>query len=229
MTTKPTILVVEDEEDLRNIIIYNFEREGYTAIGVETGEQGIEQATKLIPDLIILDLMLPGINGMDVCKHLKSTKETQAISIIMVSAKGEEADIVSGLELGADDYVTKPFSTRILLARARAILRRTQQTDDEDQTIITINSLIIDSRKHQVSIDNKPAELTKSEFSILQFLASHRSWVFTRYQIVNAIRGDNYIVTERAIDVQIAGLRKKLGDYSNFIETVRGIGYRFKE
>jgi len=228
MTNKPTILVVEDEEDLRNIIIYNLKREGYQVTGVETGEQGLGQANALVPDLIILDLMLPGINGLDVCRQIKQDSNTRGIPIIMVSAKGEEADIVSGLELGADDYVPKPFSPSILLARVRAVLRRSKQAE-EDGLKITIDGLIIDSKKFQLSIDGVPEKLTKSEFSILYFLASHRGWVFTRYQIVDAIRGEQYVVTERAIDVQIAGLRKKLGGHAALIETVRGVGYRFKE
>lgn len=229
MTKKPSILVVEDEEDLRDIIIYNLEREGYQAVGVETGEQGLEQAIALKPDLIILDLMLPGMNGMDVCRHIRQDGNTQAIPIIMVSAKGEEADIVSGLELGADDYVTKPFSPRILLARVRSVFRRSKQVDVVDVSLLKIEGLTIDTNKFQLTIDNAPIELTKSEFGILHFLASHRGWVFTRYQIVDAIRGDKYVVTERAIDVQIAGLRKKLNVKADLIETVRGVGYRFKE
>ena len=229
MTSTPTILVVEDEEDLRDIITYNLDREGYKTIGVETGEQGLEQAIKLNPDLIILDLMLPGMNGLDVCRQIKQNDNTQAISIIIVSAKGEEADIVSGLELGADDYVAKPFSPRILLARVRASLRRMKQGDKEDISNLSIDGLMIDEKKFQLSIDGVPIVLTKSEFSILHYLASHRGWVFTRYQIVDAIRGDKYVVTERAIDVQVAGLRKKLGSHAKLIETVRGVGYRFKE
>lgn len=229
MVKKPTILVVEDETDLRDIIIYNLERDGYQTVGVETGEQGLEQAIALKPDLMILDIMLPGMNGMDVCRQIKQGSHTQAIPIIIVSAKGEEADIVIGLELGAEDYVTKPFSPRILLARVGAVLRRSKQEDKQDVTTLHIDGLTIDTKKFQLSIDNTPVDLTKSEFGILHFLASHRGWVFTRYQIVDAIRGDKYIVTERAIDVQIAGLRKKLDDYAGLIETVRGVGYRFKE
>ena len=229
MTNKSTILVVEDEEDLREIIIYNLDREGYQTIGVETGEQGLEQAIALKPDLMILDLMLPGMNGIDVCKQLKQDKNTQPIPIIIVSAKGEESDIVSGLELGADDYLTKPFSPRILLARIRTVLRRQKKTDKTDLSVLHVDGLTIDNKKFQLSIDGSPVELTKSEFGILYFLASHRGWVFTRYQIVNAIRGDKYVVTERAIDVQITGLRKKMGSHAKLIETVRGVGYRFKE
>ena len=228
-----TILVVEDEEDLREIIIYNLKREGYVANGVESGEQGLEMTVEQQPDLVILDLMLPGMNGLDVCRKIKQNEQTKSIPVIFVSAKGEESDIVTGLELGADDYVTKPFSPRILLARIRTVLRRYQPGEDlgktDNESVITINNMIIDSKKFQLSISNQPVELTKTEFNILFFLANHRGWVFTRYQIVDATRGDQYVVTERAIDVQIAGLRKKLGLDSVLIETVRGVGYRFKE
>ena len=229
MSDKKTILVVEDEEDLRDIVIYNLERDGYKTVGVESGEEGLERAIALRPDLVILDLMLPGMNGMDVCRQLKQADDTKAIPIIMASAKGEEADIVSGLELGADDYVTKPFSPRILLARVRSVLRRSQESSKQDASSLQIDGLKIDTKKFQLSIDDATVDLTKSEFGILHFLASHRGWVFTRYQIVDAIRGEKYVVTERAIDVQIAGLRKKLGSHADLIETVRGVGYRFKE
>ena len=229
MTNKSTILVIEDEEDLRDILIYNLDREGYKTIGVESGEEGLERAIALKPDLIILDLMLPGLNGMDVCRQLKQADDTKDIPIIMASAKGEEADIVSGLELGADDYVTKPFSPRILLARVRSILRRSKRSSSEDVSAVQIDGMKIDTKKFQLSIEDERIDLTKSEFGILHFLASHRGWVFTRYQIVDAIRGEKYVVTERAIDVQIAGLRKKLGKCADLIETVRGVGYRFKE
>ena len=231
MLDKHTILIVEDEEDLRDIVIYNLERDGYKTVGVESGEEGLERAIELKPDLVILDLMLPGMNGMDVCRKMKQNDETKNIPIIMASAKGEEADIVSGLELGADDYVTKPFSPRILLARVRSVLRRSQQSskETEDVSKLQIDGLKIDTKKFQLSINDDTVDLTKSEFGILHFLASHRGWVFTRYQIVDAIRGEKYVVTERAIDVQIAGLRKKLGSHADLIETVRGVGYRFKE
>ena len=229
MSDKKTILVVEDEEDLRDIVVYNLERDGYKTVAVESGEEGLERAIALRPDLVILDLMLPGMNGMDVCRQLKQADDTKAIPIIMASAKGEEADIVSGLELGADDYVTKPFSPRILLARVRSVLRRSQESSKQDASSLQIDGLKIDTKKFQLSIDDATVDLTKSEFGILHFLASHQGWVFTRYQIVDAIRGEKYVVTERAIDVQIAGLRKKLGSHADLIETVRGVGYRFKE
>jgi len=222
------ILIVEDEEDLREIMIYNFKREGYDVMGVESGEEGLNQAQKLIPDIVLLDLMLPKMSGLDVCRELKQSNKTKNIPIIMVSAKGEEADIVCGLELGADDYVAKPYSPRVLLARVRALLRRNvDKVEDNDELII--EGIRLNIKKHTVHIDDELIELTKSEFLLLNFLASNRGWVFTRFQIVNAIRGDRYVVTERAIDVQIVGLRKKIDPYGKLIETVRGIGYKFKE
>jgi len=234
MANKPKILIVEDEEDLRNIVIYNLNREGYETVGVESGEEGLEWAISQKPDLIILDLMLPGMSGMEVCRQIKQNSDTRNLPIIIVSAKGEESDIVSGLELGADDYLTKPFSPRILLARVGTVLRRTEHKAPESDvnggpTLIDIDGLIIDSKKYLLKIDDESVNLTKSEFDILYFLVSRRGWVFTRYQIVDAIRGDKYVVTERSIDVQIAGLRKKLRAYADLIETVRGVGYRFKE
>jgi len=222
------ILIVEDEEDLREIMLYNFKREGYEVITVDTGEDGLTKAKSMMPDIILLDLMLPKMSGLDVCLNLKQDKSTKNIPIIMVSAKGEEADIVCGLEIGADDYVAKPYSPRVLLARVRALLRRSQGADKVTDDLI-IDGLAINKNKHSVSIDGVAIELTKSEFSLIHFLATNRGWVFTRFQIVNAIRGERYVVTERAIDVQIVGLRKKIGEYGKLIETVRGIGYRFKE
>jgi len=226
-----TVLIIEDEEDLREIMVYNFKREGYDVISVESGENGLASAKNDHPDIILLDLMLPKMSGLDVCRELKQDGVTKKIPIIMVSAKGEEADIVCGLELGADDYVTKPYSPRVLLARVRALLRRCEShsptLDDKDDLVI--DGLHINKNKHKVSVDGKTVELTKSEFSLLFFLASNRGWVFTRFQIVNAIRGERYVVTERAIDVQIVGLRKKIGTHGHLIETIRGIGYKFKD
>lgn len=226
--SKKTILIVEDEDDLRGIMIYNLEREGYKVMGVDSGEEGLKIAKTLKPDLLLLDLMLPSLSGLDVCRELKKNKETDNLPIIMVSAKGEESDIVCGLELGADDYVTKPYSPRVLLARISALLRRSKATEIDDDEI-SIDALRINRRKHRVIVDEKEIELTKSEFSLLYFLVSNRGWVFTRSQIVSAIKGDRYIVTERAIDVQIVGLRKKIKSYGALIESVRGIGYKFKE
>jgi two-component system phosphate regulon response regulator PhoB len=226
---KESILVVEDEEDIQELLLYILRKEGYSVSAVDSGERGVEVAVRQHPALVILDLMLPGMDGLSVCRKLKSSEDTRDIRVIIVSARGEETDIVAGLELGADDYVTKPFTPSILLARIRAVLRRNEETQDEDSRPLKVRELAIDPNKFTASLAGEPVELTTSEFRILHFLASRKGWVFTRDQITNAIRGEGYVVTERAIDVTIAGLRKKLGEYSTYIETVRGVGYRFIE
>jgi two-component system alkaline phosphatase synthesis response regulator PhoP len=227
--TRQLILIIEDDEDIRELLVYNLEKNGYEAEAVESGETGLVSATRRKPDLILLDLMLPGVDGLSVCRQLKAGKVTQDVPIIIISAKGEETDIITGLELGADDYLAKPFSPNILLSRVRAVLRRIGQTLPDETAILQAHDLVIDPKKFKAMLAGQPLDLTASEFRILYYLASHRGWVFTRYQIMDAIRGEGYVVTERAIDVQIAGLRKKLGEYSGYIETVRGVGYRFLE
>lgn len=226
---KESILVVEDEEDIQELLSYILRKEGYSVSVTDSGEDGVKVATRQHPALVILDLMLPGMDGLSVCRKLKSSEDTRDIRVIIVSARGEETDIVAGLELGADDYVTKPFTPSILLARIRAVLRRNEWTGDDDSLPLKVRELAIDPKKFTASLAGEPVELTTSEFRILHFLASRKGWVFTRDQITNAIRGEAYVVTERAIDVTIAGLRKKLGEYSTYIETVRGVGYRFIE
>ncbi len=223
------ILVVEDEEDIQELISYNLKKENYKVHIVSSGEDAIHYAQTKQPDIILLDLMLPGIDGFEVCRRLKNNKTSQVIPIVMLTAKGEDADIVTGLELGADDYITKPFSPRVLIARIRSILRRKTRTDVSVEEIIKNGDLIIDTARHQVLLSEKPIQLTSTEFKILHFLASQPGWVYSRDQIVNAIHQTDFAVTARAIDVQIVGLRKKLGKTDEFIETVRGVGYRFKE
>jgi len=224
-----SILVIEDEEDILELISVNLQRSGYRVSASMTGEDGLNSARKDVPDLIILDLMLPGIEGLDVCRLLKSEEHTQVIPIIMLTARGEEADIVAGLEVGAHDYITKPFSTRVLTARVRAILRRKTVGVKDDVDSLRIHDLVINPGRHEVLADGKSVVLTPTEFQILHYIARRPGWVFTRNQIIEGIREDNTIVTDRSVDVQIAGLRKKLGKLGNYIETVRGIGYRFKE
>jgi two-component system phosphate regulon response regulator PhoB len=226
---KEKILVVDDEEDILELVKYNLEREGFQITCAESGEKALKSARNERPDLIVLDLMLPGIDGLEVARQLKQDLKTAGISIVMLTAKGEEADIVTGLELGADDYITKPFSPRVLIARVKAVLRRqSTQLMDPDQ-ILNIGNLTIDSGRRAVSAAGNNVDLTFSEFQILLYLAARPGWVFTRSQIVDAVRGDNYPVTDRSVDVQISGLRKKLGLHGDYIETVRGVGYRFKE
>ncbi len=227
---KETILVIEDEEDIQELIQYNLEREGYSVDCVDTGESGLEKVRELIPDLIILDLMLPGIDGLRVCRMLKNDTKTEHIPIIMVTAKGEEADIITGLEMGADDYVPKPFSTKVLIARVRSVLRRSQHQEEQNSTgVVKRRELVINPGRREVLLKGNALNLTFSEFEILYLLAKRPGWVFTRNQIVNEVKGDDYPVTERAIDVQIVGLRKKMGNFGNYIETIRGVGYRFKD
>ena len=224
-----TILVIEDEEDILELIRYNLDREGYRVVCAESGEKGLEIARRQRPDLLLLDLMLPGLDGLEVCKRLKTDASVSTLPIVMVTARGEEADVVTGLELGAEDYVTKPFSPRVLVARVRAVLRRRRETPVDDNAIIRTHGIEIHPGRHVVSVDGAPIDLTATEFKILHFLAKRPGWVFTRYQIVDGIRGPNYPVTERSIDVQIVALRRKLGEKGAAIETVRGVGYRFSE
>lgn len=223
------ILVVDDEEDILELVRYNLAREGYRVVCAASGEQALNKAGAETFDLILLDLMLPGIDGLEVAKKLKNKPETRHIPIIMLTAKGEEADIVTGLELGADDYVTKPFSPRILLARVKAVIRRKMLEEVDDSSIIQIYELEIDPGRRKVLAKGSHVELTFTEFQILYLLARRPGWVFTRFKIVDLIRGDDYPVTDRSVDVQIVGLRKKLGPCGKYIETVRGVGYRFRE
>lgn len=226
---KETILVVDDEEDILELVRYNLSREGFDIIGAETGEKALEVANAESVDLIVLDLMLPGLDGLEVAKQLKNYPKTQNIPIIMLTAKGEEADMVTGLELGADDYVTKPFSPRILLARIKAVLRRHSKQSENIDEILHVHELMIHPGRREVIADGKAINLTYTEFQVLFYLAKRPGWVLTRSQIVDAVRGNDYPVTDRSVDVQIVGLRKKLGDYGQYIQTVRGVGYRFKE
>jgi len=223
------ILVVDDEEDLLELIRYNLGKEGYQVHCVSTGETAIREARSQPPDLILLDLLLPAVDGLSVCKILKSDPATNHIPVVMVTAKTEEADIVTGLELGADDYITKPFSPRVLLARIRAVLRRKLAQSLDDESTIKVHELVIHPGRHEVLLRGQPVELTFTEFRLLQFLARKPGWAFSRGQIVDAVKGEDYPVTERSVDVQVAGLRKKMGDLGSYIETVRGVGYRFKE
>jgi len=224
-----TILVVDDEEDILELLEYNLTKDGFRVVRVSSGEAALDAAREGKPDLVVLDLMLPGLSGLEVCKGLKKDSLTAGVPIIMLTAKGEEADVVLGLELGADDYITKPFSPRVLVARVRAVLRRQKDVAGREDEPISIREIEIHPGRHEVNVAGKSVQLTYTEFRILYLLARRPGWVFTRYQIVEAVRGENYAVTDRAVDVQIVGLRKKLGGFGKYIETVRGVGYRFKE
>ena len=226
---KEKILVVDDEEDILELLRFNLSREGYQVSCAASGEEALSLVRSEIPGLIVLDLMLPGIDGLEVTRRLKNDPNTKNIPIVMLTAKGEEADIVTGLELGADDYITKPFSPRILVARVRAVLRRKVKEPSEDTSAFQIHNFLIHPGRHEVLVNGKPVQLTFTEFGILNYLARRPGWVFTRFQIVDAVRGEDYPVTDRSVDVQIVGLRRKLGPAGKYIETVRGVGYRFKE
>ncbi len=223
------ILIIEDEEDVAELIHYNLTREGYRCDVASNGHEALGKVQATLPDLVLLDLMLPEVDGLEVCKRIRSYPPTEHILIVMVTAKSDEADIVTGLELGADDYITKPFSPKVLVARIRAVLRRKTAEIPARSTVIRIHDIQIDPGRRKSLVKDQVVELTSSEFGLLHFLASRPGWVFTRYQIVDAIHGTDYPVTDRSIDVQVVGLRKKLGAAGKYIETVRGVGYRFKE
>ena len=226
---KEKILVVDDEEDILELITYNLVKEGYQIIDAVSGELALSKAKQHEPDLILLDLMLPGLDGLDVYRELKKNPGTNQIPVIIVTAKTEDADIITGLELGSDDYVTKPFSPKVLLARIKAVLRRKKHEEVEEYPILRIHDLTINPVRHEVLVKDEPKPLTATEFKILYFLARRPGWVFSRDQIISSVKGEDYPVTDRSVDVQIVGLRKKLGDAGGCIETVRGVGYRFKE
>jgi two-component system alkaline phosphatase synthesis response regulator PhoP len=226
---RETILVVEDEDDIRELLKYNLEKEGYQVFGAATGEEALKQVRHRLPDLILLDLMLPGIDGLEVCRRIKGEAQTRHLPIVMLTAKGEETDIVTGLELGADDYVTKPFSTRVLVARLRAALRRRSLPVPPETAPLKTDELVIHPGRHEVLLKGEPISLTATEFRLLHLLVRQPGWVFTRSQIVNQVHGEDYPVSDRSIDVQIVSLRKKLGPFGSHLETIRGIGYRFKE
>ena len=222
------ILIIEDEKDIADLLQFNLENQRYSVSVATNGEDGIQYARQEEPDLVILDLMLPGIHGLDVCKILKSEKKLKKTSIIMLTALGQEEDIVKGLESGADDYIPKPFSFEILLARVKSVLRRGLVNENDSDALINLNGIKINPLKREVIIKNQNLELTFTEFQILYLLISHPGWVFTRYQIIDKIRGDNHPVTDRSVDFQIVGLRKKMGKAGDLIQTIRGVGYRFK-
>jgi two-component system, OmpR family, alkaline phosphatase synthesis response regulator PhoP len=226
---KQKILAVDDEEDILELLRFNLTKEGFSVVCAGSGEDALKSALSKRPDLILLDLLLPGMDGLEVARRLKNDPSTKDIPVIMVTAKGEEADIVTGLEVGAEDYITKPFSRKVLIARVRAVLRRKASAPTDDQEVLSVHDLTIHPGRREVLVKGKPVVLTFTEFGILNFLARRPGWVFTRSQIVDAVKGDEYFVTDRAVDVQIVGLRKKLGSAAKAIETVRGVGYRFKE
>jgi two-component system phosphate regulon response regulator PhoB len=225
---KENILVVDDEKDILELIEYNLSKNGYRVKTASSGEEALELVKENDFDLIILDLMLPGVDGFDICKIIKSDRQRANIPIVMVTAKSDEADKVAGLEIGADHYVTKPFSPRELMAIVKATLRRKPAKEEEEKPLIERGDLKIHIGRHEVTYKGNKIDLTHLEFRILVALAKKPGWVMTRYQIVDSTRGEGVSVTDRSIDVHIVSLRKKLGE-ADYIETVRGVGYKFKE
>ncbi len=235
-TERTKILVVEDEEDLRELLRYNLDREGFDVDVAESGEKSLEQARSSGPQVILLDLMLPNMDGLEVCRRLRREPATSDTPIIMVTAKGEDADIVAGLELGADDYITKPFSPRVLIARIRAVLRRRAFEADRESANaaggagpLRVDPLIVDPDRHEVTLEGRALDLTATEFRLLLLLLRRPGRVYTRQQIIETIHGGRSAVTDRSVDVQVVSLRRKLGEYADLIQTVRGVGYRFRE
>ena len=222
-----TILVIEDDKDIRELITFNLKNDGFNVITSIDGEEGLEKTTFHNPDLILLDIMLPGINGFQFCSSIRKRKNFKDTPVIILTALGDEKNIVKGLEKGADDYITKPFSNKVLLARIKNVLKRNKRSTNHTNDIKP-GGITVLLQQREVKIDNQVINLTYTEFQILHLLMSHPGWVFTRYQIINKTREDNYPVTDRSVDFQIVGLRKKQKRKGKLIHTIRGVGYRFQ-
>lgn len=222
------ILIVEDDDDIRELVAFNLEMSGYSVIKCDNGEEVVDKALDQKPDLILLDVMLPGIDGFEVCRRVKKNQDLKDTPVLMLTARTDDDDIINGLETGADDYITKPFRPKILLAKVKTALRRNVVSTKEktENSILNIHGISIDHKRYEVKLDGKEVHLSVTEFSILEYLARNPGFVYSRNQIIDSVKGDGYAVTERSVDVQILGIRKKLGDYGRYIETVRGIGYR---
>jgi two-component system, OmpR family, alkaline phosphatase synthesis response regulator PhoP len=228
---KPTVLVVEDDPDIQELLAYNLKREGYTVLAAVSAEAGRRQIEQVLPEIIVLDIMLPGMDGLEFLRELKQSPRVASVPVIMLTAKGEDTDVVSGLELGADDYVTKPFSPRVLVARIRACLRKgapRASREPVDSGLLEAHGLSLDPLRHEAAAEGRALELSATEFAILETLMRDPGRVYTRQQIIDAVKGPDYPVTERSVDVQILGLRKKLGSQGDCVETVRGIGYKLR-
>jgi len=234
VSREPLALVIEDHRDIRELVAYHLRRESVRVTAAATGEEGLAAAGRETPDLVILDLMLPGMDGLSVCRKLRAADATRETPILVLTAKGEEADVVTGLETGADDYITKPFSPRVLMARVRAALRRIGLAEEEgpgpaDEELDLGRGLLLRPGRHEVLLDGERIDLTATEFKLLHCLARRMGLVFTRNQLLDVVHGKLHAVTDRAVDVQVVGLRRKLGAHGDRVETVRGVGYRLTE
>jgi two-component system, OmpR family, alkaline phosphatase synthesis response regulator PhoP len=230
--TKASVLVVEDDPEIRELLAFSLSKEGWRLAFASDGEEGLRLLGEADPDCVVLDIMLPGIDGLEVLRALKSDPSRRRLPVIMTTAKGEESDVVAGLELGADDYVVKPYSPKVLAARIRAALRRTAEAADPASkagAVVSLGPIKLDAGRREVRSGDRVVSLSATEFSILEFLLRNPGWVFSRAQIIDAIKGKDYPVTDRAVDVQILALRRKLGEAGDLIETVRGFGYRMKD
>ncbi len=226
--SRSTVLLIDDEKDLIALVRYNLEKEGWEVVAARDGEEGLALARKIAPQMIVLDVMMPGLDGLEVCRRLRADAKTARIPIIMLTARAAESDRVVGLELGADDYVTKPFSPRELIARIKAVQRRTSPPAAPGE-VKKRGDLVIDAERHEVAYKGKPLALTATEFRILEFLAARPGHVFSRSDIIDGALGRDVAVVDRTVDVHVTAIRKKLGKGGDLIETVRGFGYKFRE
>ncbi|GAB4242335.1 MAG: response regulator transcription factor [Acidobacteriota bacterium] len=226
---KRTVLIVEDDPDIVELVAHHLSLDGFEVLQAGDGEAAMEMVAARRPDLVLLDLALPGIQGLEVCRILRRNRETERVPIVMLTARGEETDIVLGLELGADDYITKPFRIRELLARVHAVLRRSQAQAEAEESVLRVGPLELDAFQHEVRLAGRPVEVTPTEFRLLRTLAAKPGRVFTRAQLVKAVTGGGVHIIERNIDVHVRAIRAKLGEARELLETVRGVGYRLVE
>jgi len=228
--TKQSVLVVEDDPDIVELLVYNLQREGFVVYAVSDGEKGLSMALRKRPDVVLLDLMLPGMDGLEVCRRLRTEDEGAHLPVIMLTAKGEETDVVLGLEMGADDYITKPFSPREVLARVRALLRRKDRDKKgTERKRLELHGLVLDAERFEATLGEELLTLTRAEFRLLWALCSRPGRVFTRDELVDRITAGESLIIDRNVDVHISAIRRKLGAAGDLIATVRGVGYKCKD